>query len=77
MSTLRYLSIYFPLVHYRLWGVPSRVLLVVFIIAALTNFPLLLMVYYSPVVSDENMKIISSYWDNPLTRFRTDAPNLY
>ncbi|CAD5217548.1 unnamed protein product [Bursaphelenchus xylophilus] len=48
MSTLRYLSVYHPLFHYRLWRLPVRVLLVILCGASLTNFALLFMVVYKP-----------------------------
>ena len=48
MSTLRYLSVYYPLVYISLWRLPRRVLSLTFGGAFLTNFWLLSVVTYVP-----------------------------
>lgn len=58
MSTLRYLSVYHPLLHYRLWRLPVRVLTVILGGASITNLALLLMVVYKPGVRNLHKQIV-------------------
>lgn len=51
MSTIRFLSVYYPLFHYKLWKLPLLVLTVVSLISVLTNLPMLFMATFDTEVS--------------------------
>ncbi|KAI6227807.1 G-PROTEIN-RECEP-F1-2 domain-containing protein [Aphelenchoides besseyi] len=68
MSVLRWLSVYHPLLHYRLWRVPIRTLFFVLSCSALTNLPFLLMATSDPASSGCTLIPISQNWPTALNR---------